>query len=78
MSNNFEVENESITNMMRDIGGRIHNALDKSTHKGTMGFALLIFEFGEGGALFYVSDAKRDDMVKAFKEFIAKQEKADD
>ena len=77
MSDNF-VKDDAVTSMMRDIGGRIHSAIDKSTHKGTTGFALLIFEFGEGGALFYVSDAKRDDMVKAFKEFIAKQEKADD
>jgi hypothetical protein len=78
VSDNFEVKNDSIAKIMKDIGGRIHSAIADGELKGKLGFALLIFEFGEGGALFYISDAKRDEMVNAFKEFIAKQEKADD
>ena len=74
MSNNFEVENESITKMMKDIGGRIHSAIEHSENAGKIGFALLIFEFGEGGAMFYISNADRKNMVLALKEFIVKQD----
>jgi hypothetical protein len=34
------------------------------------GFALLCFDLGEGGAMAYCSNAKRDDMIKAMQEFM--------
>jgi hypothetical protein len=45
------------------------------------GFTLLIFSYGamglkgegKAGAMFYISSAQRDDMIKAMKEFIAHQ-----
>ena len=37
-----------------------------------MGFMLLMFDFGEGGNMFYISDAQRDDVLKAMQEFIDK------
>lgn len=39
-----------------------------------MGFALLLFDFGPNGALFYISNAQRADMLNTMKEFIAKWE----
>jgi hypothetical protein len=32
------------------------------------GFALFLFDMGEGGHMTYVSNAKREDMIKAIKE----------
>lgn len=40
------------------------------------GFALLVFTFGGGGTMTYISNAQRADMVKAMQEFIAKQANA--
>jgi hypothetical protein len=71
----FEVENEEITSRMRDIGQRIHAAIDESDLAGKMGFALLIFEFAEKGAAFYISDAQRADMIRVMEEFIERQRK---
>ncbi len=36
------------------------------------GFNLLLFEYGEKGALFYISSAQRDDMIRVMKEWIAR------
>lgn len=71
----FEVKDEAITARMRDIGARIHAAIDESEQKGKMGFALFLFEFGEKGAMFYISDAQRDDMTRVLEEFIERQRK---
>lgn len=35
-----------------------------------MGFALLMFDFGEGGNMFYISNGQREDVVKAMQEFV--------
>lgn len=50
------------------------NGLD--TDKPTIGFTLLIFEFGQAdnGRVNYISNAERSDMLKAMKEFIARAE----
>ncbi len=36
------------------------------------GFALLIFDMGEGGHISYISNARREDMLEAMAEFIGK------
>ena len=43
------------------------------------GFALFFFDFGDkpGRRLEYISNAQRPDVLRALKEFIAKQESAD-
>ena len=38
------------------------------------GFALLMFDFGDEGNLAYCSNARREDMLKAMREFIQKAE----
>lgn len=37
-----------------------------------MGFALLMFDFGPGGNMFYISNAQREDVLKSMQEFIDK------
>lgn len=39
-----------------------------------MGIALMVFDFGEKGRMNYISNASREDMLIALKEFIAKHE----
>jgi len=36
------------------------------------GFNLLVFSFGDGGNMFYTSNAQRETMIQAMQEFIAK------
>lgn len=38
------------------------------------GFTLLVFDYGDSGRMNYISSAKREDMLVAMKEFIAKHE----
>lgn len=43
---------------------------------GGLGFALLVFELNkvEGGRVNYISNAKREDMLAAMREFVARSE----
>lgn len=75
MRDTFEIKDEGIESKMRDIGNRIHAAIQDSDFKGKMGFALCIFEFGDGGAFFYMSDAQRSDMIRVLEEFTERQRK---
>jgi len=52
----------------RRIGEVIGGAIPEG-----VGFALLLFDFGEGGHLTYISNGARDDMLKAMAEFMQKQ-----
>jgi hypothetical protein len=37
------------------------------------GFNLLLFSYGEGGSLFYISSAERADVLNVMREFIRRQ-----
>lgn len=52
----------------RDIGRTIGGALPKG-----VGFALLVFDFGEDGHMTWISNAQRDDMLRALQEFMQKE-----
>lgn len=67
--NFHETPPEDIQMTMKDIGRLIGSALPRG-----YGFNLLIFDFGEGGSMFYISNARRRDMLKLMKEFIEKEE----
>lgn len=73
MQENYEVDNEHIKSKMKEIGTILAGELPTG-----WGFSLLIFNFGEGGGpgdgLFYISNARRENMIEAMKEFIAKEE----
>lgn len=68
-SANFEIENAEVEAILNDIGDRLAFGMPNG-----FGFNLLIFSFGEGGSMFYCSNAERPDMIAAMKEFIEKQE----
>ena len=51
-----------------ELAGVIQSALPKG-----LGFALFVFNFGDGGHLAYMSNAQREDMIKAVKEWLARQ-----
>jgi hypothetical protein len=66
----YDVRNKEIETLLKDLGRLLHNRMPEG-----WGFTLTIFSFGPGGDLFYISDAKRDDMIRTMREFIAKQGK---
>lgn len=56
---------------MRGLAEAIADALPAKS-----GFCLLVFEMNtDQGTMSYISNANREDMVKALKEFISKAEK---
>lgn len=63
----FEVRNEKAEQMLREIGQMLRESCPPG-----FGFSLLVFSFGEGGSMFYVSNSRREDMIRSMEEFIAK------
>ena len=58
---------------MRELATNIGRVIGGEMPKG-WGFALFIFEFGEGKDMHYISNARRDDMVTTLMEFIARSQ----
>jgi hypothetical protein len=63
----FEVRNEAVEKMLKEVGEILSEVCPKG-----YGFSLMIFKFGDGGNMFYTSNARREDMVLALQEFISK------
>ena len=63
----YEVRDERAEKMLNEIGKMLRLACPPG-----FGFSLLVFTFGEGGSMFYTSNAQREDMINAMQEFIAK------
>ena len=59
---------DKVKNTLRKLGKIIGKSLPEG-----WGFTLLIFEFGEGGTLTYLSNADREDVLATMQEFIRKQ-----
>jgi hypothetical protein len=57
-------EFREIERTAREIGVMIGRAIEQSGHKGVWGFALMLFKFN-GGEFTWISNANREDMVKA-------------
>ena len=55
----------------RTIGQAIGSAIEEQHGKVQVGFALLLFDFGDGGHLTYLSNANRLDMIKSLYECAA-------
>ena len=69
----IEVRNPQLEKLLKDIGAILKMACEEhSSPSRRYGFALLLFDFGEGGDLFYTSNAEREDIVRLMQEFIAK------
>ena len=61
-----EKEKALLADLARIVGKYVTSIFPK------MGFAIVLFDFGEGGNFFYASNALRDDMIKMFQEAIDK------
>ena len=59
---------DAIKPILNELGQRIGAALPSG-----YGFNLLIFNFGAGGNMFYLSNGDRADMMQAMREFLRKQ-----
>lgn len=56
---------------------KLARSLDSTLHAQVgerVGFALLVFDFGDTGNVAYVSNAQRPEMIKALQEILAKWE----
>jgi hypothetical protein len=58
--------------MSKQIGGAEMRRLAKKIQKEIpgLGFALLVFEFNDSGMSNYISNAERQDMIKALEETV--------
>lgn len=65
----FKVRNEYAEKALKELG----EELKKKVPEG-MGFTLMLFDYGGGGNMFYISTANRKNMVEAMKEFIKNNE----
>lgn len=68
----FQVKNENIEFALKEMADQLACAVPEG-----WGFAVQLFDFksdGEPGSLFYISNAKREDMIATLKEFIQKNE----
>ena len=56
---------------LRDCADVVAKMVKKNWPDRKLGFAVLVFDFGDGGHVAYMSNAQRDDMVKALRELAA-------
>jgi hypothetical protein len=64
----FDVDNPELRAMLNDIGHTIGDQLPAG-----WGMCLLLFEYGEDGSMFYISNAERGTMITALQEFVRVQ-----
>lgn len=71
----FEVENATMKAKLREIGAQIDRSINETAEATgkRMGFGLFLFDFGEGGAMFWISNADRQDVGKALREFLDRE-----
>jgi hypothetical protein len=69
----YEVEDPETQKILLSIGTKLKRILEGTG----LGFTLFLFNFGPGGAMFYLSSADRQDMIKMLHEFLAKEELRD-
>lgn len=62
-------EDEKVKSKMQTIARKVNEELPEG-----YGFIVLGFKFNDAGEMIYVSNADRQDVVKAMKEFIEKTE----
>ena len=53
--------------------GRAFDSILRERHGEKIGFAVLVFDFGEDGGLAYLSNARGEDVIKMLQEFIGRE-----
>lgn len=66
------IAREDVENAARELGLALSKSLEKRAGE-PVGFALLVFDFGDGGSLAYMSNAERTGVIKAMKEFLQRE-----
>lgn len=67
---NFEVRDAKVEKLLNNLGQTLRSVMPPG-----LGFSLLIFPFNRtDGGMFYTSNAQRQDICNAMREFIAKFE----
>ncbi len=61
----YTIRDPEIEKLLRSLGEFLGNKMPEG-----WGFNLMLFTYGEGGALFYISSAQREDVIKVMKEWI--------
>jgi hypothetical protein len=65
---------EQYRRKMKGLASAIDEILNEDPNNKTTGFALFMFSFGEdpAGRMNYISNARREDMIAAVKEFLVR------
>ena len=64
------VNDPEMVELLNKLGKKIAAPLPEG-----IGFVLLLFDYGEGGNLFYISSAEREGIINVMKEFIKQNER---
>lgn len=64
----YLVRNPEVEAKLKEYGRKFQSELPEG-----YGFMLMIFKYGEGGDLFYMSSAERDDVLNTMQEFINRE-----
>lgn len=59
---------------MRELAQALDEIFNGAERPKKVGFALLVFEFGSPAEINYISNARRQDMISALKELVARWE----
>ena len=70
------IDEAFLEDIMRLLGDAIHYTLKDNF--GPKGFALIVFNFHEPGISNYISNARREDMIKSLRETADRLEKNQD
>lgn len=65
----FQIRHAGAERALREVGKQLGTKMPPG-----FGFGLFVFEFGEEGSMFWISNAQRPDMIKALREWIAKNQ----
>lgn len=63
-------EQERTEKVLRDIGKMLKDSMPEG-----VGYTLMVFTFGDGGWMTYLSTAQRKDMIASMRDLIAKLER---
>lgn len=63
------IDKEKLEEVCQDIGYTLGKVLARRFGERKVGFCLLMFDFGEGGHMTYMSSGDRADMIDALGEF---------
>ena len=67
-NDDFLVRNPEVEKQLKEWGRKVKDSLPEN-----YGFMLMIFSYGEGGDLFYMSSAERESVLETMEEFIKKE-----